>query len=393
MAGLKSERQIREALSRRLSRSYAEDVAGDHTSWPYAIPLGRPSKQEILKGFADLDALVRTLRAWESTGDVEVIYEQREAGGPKRLPLRVVIPSRAVAAELAAPRDNERWTTIIERTQRRFEELSARFPHLDVPVYAQVLRKMDGADDLQFELLLSAGSWFLTHDARGLSPREVPLPGIDGKWLNTARNRSLVCLLAGKEELGLVGRPQLVEFAYLDPGWLAQGGRHYDSAVVGDVSQPQYVPDWALIVENKDTYLNFPAMKGGICIFGSGNAGMTAVRRVPWMQRMRRLFYWGDLDADGFEILAGYRAQGISCTSILMDRATVTRFGRYGTRLEKDHRTPLVRERKELAMLDDEERATYELLTSASYRGNVRLEQEKIPLAEAVQALEQALKG
>ena len=391
MARLKTEHEIRELLSRRLVRGFAEHVAGAREDWPHTLALGRPSRQEILEGFASLDTLVRTLRTWEDAWGVEVAYETREAGGPKRLPARVTIPSLAVAAALAEPRDRERWTAIVQRTQERHGQLKARFPELDPSVLAQVLRKMDGAEDLQFELLLQAGAWFGSHDARGMSPRQVPLPGIDGKWLNAARNRSLVCLLAGKEALELVGRPQLLEFAYLDPAYLGQGLRRYDSYVAGDATLPAYEPGWVLVVENKDSYLSFPAMDGGICVFGAGHAGSAVVSQVPWIQAAPRVFYWGDLDADGFEILNGYRLQGLECMSILMDRATLIRFGRYGTNLEKDHRTPLLRHRKELATLDVEERATYELITSKDYTGHRRLEQEKVPLAEAVNALKEKL--
>lgn len=391
MARLKTEHEIRELLSKRLARGFAEHVAGAREDWPHTLALGRPSRQEILEGFAALDTLVRTLRAWEEAWGVEVSFETREAGGPKRLPARVTIPSLAVAAELAAPRDRERWTAIVQRTQERHAQLNRLFPNLDPSVLAQVLRKMDGAEDLQFELLLKAGAWFGSHDARGMSPRQVPLPGIDGKWLDTARNRSLVCLLAGKEELGLVGRPQLLEFAYLDPAHLGQRMRRYDSYVAGDTTLPAYEPAWVLVVENKDSYLNFPAMEGGICVFGAGHAGSAVVSQVPWIQAAPHVFYWGDLDADGFEILNGYRLLGIGCTSILMDRATLNRFGRYGTSLEKDHRTPLLRERKALTTLDVEERATYELIISKDYTGHRRLEQEKIPLTEAVHALEERL--
>lgn len=390
MAGLKGERDIRDALGRRLSRTYARDVCGVEAAWPYVLSLGRPTKQQILAGFRSLDALMGVLRGWEDKGLVRVEYAMREAGGPKRLPVRMEVLSLDAAARIASPRDGERWASIVRRTRRRCELLREAIPELADEDRARVIRAEDGCDDLEFELLLAAGVWFRFHDARGMTPREVPLPGIDSKWLNSARRQSLLCLLADKDDLGLAARPPSLEFAYLDPSHLAWEGRRYDSWVRGDVSAVAYEPSVVIIVENKDTYLNFPQVEDGICVFGAGKAGQALAGELAWVRKAERVLYWGDLDADGFEILDGYRARGISCTSILMDRATLERFDRFGTDVEKDHRTALVRERKSLPHLTDEERATYDLITSPDYEGHRRLEQEKIPLSEALHALEQA---
>lgn len=387
MAGLKKDKDLRDAIARRLSRGFAEHVAGFREDWPCRFSLGRPSKQEILSGFSQIAALVSTLRSWEQRQGVQVEYETREAGGPQRLPVRIVVPSIEAAATLATPRANERWSRVIERTQRRAAMLRERFCELDPGVHARVLRAYDGCDELEFELLLSAGSWFRAHDARGLTAREVPLPGIDGKWLGNARRQSMVCLLAGREELGLERMPASLEFAYLDPEHLARGGRRYDSWVDGDVQQTAYAPSVVIIVENKETYLKFPQVKGGICLFGSGKAGVALIGKLTWVDCAPHAVYWGDLDADGFEILDAYRARGLTCASMLMDTATLMRFERFGTDFEKNHKSLLTRARKELEHLSKEEAEAYDLLTSDTYAGHRRVEQERIPLSEAIRAL------
>lgn len=393
MAGLRDQKQIRDALARRLSRGLAEHVAGVREDWPYALPLGKPTRQQILQGFDAIAALTRTLRSWEREHGVVVTYATREAGGLQRVPARMEVPSVDVAAALATPREGESWTSTLARTRRRAAALEEAFGELDADAQARVLRAEDGCDELEFELLLSAGVWFRTHDAAGMTSREVPLPGIDGKWLGNARRAGLVCLLAGKEDLGLSRMPASLEFSYLDPAHLASGGRRYDSWVAGDVVSPAYVPSVVIIVENKETYRSFPPVEGGVCVFGSGRAGMALVGQLDWVVGAERVVYWGDLDADGFEILDAYRARGIACASILMDADALARFGRFGTNLEKDHRTQILRERRELARLTDDERAAYELVTSDSWVGNRRVEQERIPLAEAVRALGLVTRG
>ena len=386
MAGLRGERELRDMLSRKLSRGFAEHVAGARSDWPQILALGRPSRREILDGFGDIATLVRTLRSWEQDEGVVVTYQMREAGGLQRLPTHVTIPSIDVAARLASPRSGERWVHILARTRARALVLQERCEGLDAASIARVLRAEDGEDDLEFEMVVRAGEWFATHDACGLSSREVPLPGIDGKWLGNARRRSLVCLMAGKDDLGLVRMPARLDFAYLDPTHLEGGGRRYDSWVSSDIQRLAYAPRVVIIVENRETYLKFPQVDGGVCIFGSGKAGVALVGELDWISSAARLCYWGDLDADGFEILNAYRAAGVACESILMDMPTLQCFGRYGTNLEKDHKNVIHRERKDLVHLTPEEQEVYELLTSDAYTGNRRLEQERIPLVEALAA-------
>ncbi|MBR3224481.1 MAG: hypothetical protein IKF78_04075 [Atopobiaceae bacterium] len=387
MAGLKTEQQIREALSRKLSQFYAEVMLGTCDDWPYVMALGHPSRQWLLDNLPALNSLIRTLRNWEGAYGTSTIYQMREAGGPKRVPSHIVVPSADVAARLASPRKGERWETILPRTQSRTDLLRAEFPQLDAQSAARVLRSLDACDDLECDLVLRAGAWMRTHQTSGLTYRQVPIPGIDSKWLQNRKRCELLETLSGKEELGLVGWPALVEFSYLDPIHLAAGKRHYDSWTLGDVACPAYEPSVVIVVENKDTYLSFPQVDGGICVFGSGFAGAATVGRLPWLSDARHIVYWGDLDADGFEILNSYRASGLTCSSILMDVATLKRFGCYGTNLEKDHRTRIVREKKDLPYLTASERAAYDLLIDPNYTGNRRLEQERIPLDEAIHAI------
>lgn len=188
---------------------------------------------------------------------------------------------------------------------------------------------LDGCDDLECELALKAGSWIGSHGTRGLTYRQVPVPGIDSKWLQNKRRCERLEFLSNKEDLGLVGWPSCVEFAYLDPAHSASGGRHYNSWVYGDASHPPYQPQTVIIVENKDTYLCFPELVGGSCVFRAGYSGASTVGQLPWIQSAQRIVYWGDLNADGFEILNSYRAGGLACSSILMDVETPERLGRY----------------------------------------------------------------
>ncbi len=389
MGGLKDVDALLAEVERRLERSFVEEVAGLEPAWPHAFALGRPSKAELLQKLEELHLLTQRLRTWEQSYGVGIAYEGRDAGGPQRVPARMVVPTINVAAELVArrKRTKELWAEALDRTRARNALLEGSFPRLDGTSRSKLLRSVDGCDELEFELLLAAGTWFSLHDATGLTSRQVPLPGIDAKWLGNKRRQVLICLLSGLSTLELRDQPKQLDFAYLDPAHLATGGRRYDSWVEGDVAPLPYEPSVVLIVENKDSYLDFPQVDGGICLFGSGWAGMAVASAMPLVHQAKHVVYWGDLDADGFQILNGYRERGVVCESILMDVPALRRYERYGTNLEKDHRTGIARERLELPHLTHAEREAYALITSSEYAGHRRIEQERIPLAAALDAL------
>ena len=65
-------------------------------------------------------------------------------------------------------------------------------------------------------------------------------------------------------------------------------------------------------------------MSEAIAIGGLGN-GIVDLTYVPWLAD-RALWYWGDLDVEGFEILSRLRIRFPQTRSFLMDASTVHRW-------------------------------------------------------------------
>lgn len=55
------------------------------------------------------------------------------------------------------------------------------------------------------------------------------------------------------------------------------------------------------------------------------SAARDPTRQIRWIVACPRIFYWGDLVADGLVILDRLRSTGIDAESILMDQATLDR--------------------------------------------------------------------
>ena len=295
-------------------------------------------------------------------------------------PVRVVIDTQRAALNLAGPKVQAQASL---RDARRIEySLAALPPELEKETL-YMTRAYSSAD---FSLLLACASWARDNVVDGLTPRQVPVPGVQGKFLDAEKNRSMVAKLAGKGTLGLVPAPQYVDVKYLDP----ESDRSYGLCRPGyrDEARPSYDPSIAIIVENKETFSDFPDVPGGVCLFGSGNAAVARLAGISWLGRVPRVVYWGDMDTDGLEILAKLRQSGVDCESVLMDSASFREFESIGSSTSKDGKQiPLPRRApSELCYLTSSEAKLYEEICAGIVRYR-RIEQEKIPFRECLRRL------
>ena len=75
------------------------------------------------------------------------------------------------------------------------------------------------------------------------------------------------------------------------------------------------------VVENSLNLLTLPTYERGIAIRGEGNA-VNRLEKMKWLDT-NRVFYWGDIDVDGFVILSRLRNLFAHAESIMMDIGTI----------------------------------------------------------------------
>ena len=277
-------------------------------------------------------------------------------------------------------RSRGEWPGRIARARTRAAVLTDRYGHLTAP--DRTLTAVDKLTDVDFDLLCRAADWFTRHDATGLTPRQVPIAGLHAKWLNT--RHALIRELAGVEDLRLLPpHPPRIHFTYLDPTHRAAGGRLHDSATVGDRIALPYRPQVVIISENKDTAIHCPPLPGGVSVEGVGRGGAT-VAAFDWITAAARVVYWGDMDADGLEILDGFRAAGVPAVSILMDPDAYGAWERFGTNVDQYGKPLGPRPAWPVPHLTDPERTLYGQLIAPDWRRHRRVKQERIPLDVAL---------
>jgi hypothetical protein len=133
------------------------------------------------------------------------------------------------------------------------------------------------------------------------------------------------------------------------------------------------------ITENLMNFLTLPLLENSFALFGRGYA-VQSLKKVSWLLDYP-IFYWGDLDADGFKILSQLRSYFPQTLSIMMDRETFEIFYEFSVSVEAS----IV---ETLPYLTDEEKTMYTHLVLHQKR----LEQERVSQEYANQFLQHLIK-
>ena len=272
--------------------------------------------------------------------------------------------------------EGARW----ERAAHRYRGLTTRWPAISrvLPRYFEVLA--DGSDT-DHEKLSQMLTWLSEHPESNLYPRQLPIAGVDSKWLE--RNKGVVgdllAAIQGDEErnlnfyrrCGLKTPPLLIRMRVLDPQLRRQVGGVSDlTAPIEDLAALDLAAAHVFIVENLQTGLAFSDLPGSVVFMRLGYH-VDVLARLPWLSRAKCI-YWGDIDTHGFAILARARTHLAQVESVLMDEATLLRYERLWGEESEQHAA------REIEFLTECEQFVYSGLKQQRWGQNVRLEQERI---------------
>ncbi len=130
-----------------------------------------------------------------------------------------------------------------------------------------------------------------------------------------------------------------------------------------------------LITENKMTFLTLPPLSHTFAILGGG-FGVSALAAIPWLSQCP-MIYWGDLDAQGFQILSQLRSLFPHVVSLMMDEPTFKTFSPF-------HVEGTLCTTRQLPHLTREEHILFLHLSEKT----LRLEQEHISHAYALTCIQ-----
>lgn len=379
--------QAREAVAAKFrlhKRAWALGMAEADVS----LPLKPPAEPQTT---AKLDAVMSWIRAWETASTqlperahLEWASRRWRTWGRQRLPVRLRLTSpQAVAA----------WTGQLREWRRLTSAAGMLVQWAQDTVPLPVLRRVLGAaaelnaDD--HERLLAVLTWLRENPRSGLFIRELPIIGIDSKWLETHRGivSPIITSLTGESSLGFrTAEPRIrvrLLGGYDSRSHLLAGLRDVE-APASEIAQLPVRPKLVIVTENLASFLALPAdgrWGDAVVVFNPGYSASVAAR-LPWLAGARVL-YWGDIDTHGFGILNRFRTHCQHTKSVLMDSRTLNDF----RHLAGTEPAPLRVAPEHLETLTAGEREMAAQLHASDFP---RLEQERIEWSYVLTAIDAA---
>jgi hypothetical protein len=251
------------------------------------------------------------------------------------------------------------------------------------------LRLLSENDATTWRGIVKVVAFFIQNPKPWVYPRELPL-GLHTKFLeqNFKPVTEILAQVAPaainetysnwQDRLGLRSSSELIEGRFLDQ-MLAPHLPQHMLAPVKEWNRCAFTaPNWVLITENRTNLLTLPSLPGCLALLGKGYA----VTRLAQIEKLRAtgIYYWGDIDQHGFEILASIRSHLPDTLSCLMNEDTLARCSDQVTIEGVD---PTLSADFVTAHLTSEELALWRKCAD----GHLRLEQERIPSEVVIPAL------
>ena len=372
-------KELKAQLARLWERGeLLRDAVTGNVRFPLRMPLKSPNSADITDRFNEVRDWAAGLA---STNSVRVEWQElrHRVQGAQKLPACVWVETLEDALTwLGKRKDWDRFSTQVSTTRQTHPAL---LPWLEKrPLQALEL-------SVEWPRLLAVVTWLVEHPRPGIYLRQVDLPGVHSKFIETHRGvlAELLDLALpvdavdiGKTGIsqfparyGFLEKPARIRFRVLDPAIrVVPGSASPDVTLDADsFSRLDIDVQRVFITENETNFLAFPSVRNALVIFGAGY-GWDALARSHWLKSCS-IHYWGDIDTHGFGILDQLRGHFDHVVSFLMDRATLDAHAAIWGSEDKPLRVDLHR-------LTHEESALYDDLRDNRIRAGLRLEQEHI---------------
>lgn len=304
----------------------------DEPFFPREIAFRKPQPSEQYLALREATArLIDESKARRGRGySLELHTRQTQRYGQQSLPARIVLESE----------DDLFWLVGKAREAATFKldvmQIRSSLPELAYWLPNNLPSVIDQAGN--WSELIHVCRYLLEHPRPACYLRELPVP-VHTKFVEEHRGilRRLLdallppsALLADETRFesryGLRYDEPIVRLRILDQTLQLQLGLPISdiSVPLSQIAQLRLAGSCCVITENKMTFLTLPELPGCFALFGGGFA-LELLKQVPWLGSCP-LLYWGDIDAQGFQILSQLRAFQPHSRSVLMDESTFERF-------------------------------------------------------------------
>lgn len=386
---------VRSELQRRLARHRTEWLSGAFNRRPFEpveCLLKGPNQKQAQE---DIQAFEAWVHEWGQFAFEEAEVIQKDFlwpfyGAKKSMPERLRIDSLEAVLKLcdASGRTWQLW----QRALSRLKKLEAMGLGAFARAESECARTVFSYSDEDFIRLGSLLKWLLAHCPCRCFIREIPVEGVDTKWLETHRKEVVFALAAERSEADYTFDDFKRDWAIQEVPHTVRvrNAEHFIAGLAPHLmvelpaaAMRSWQPRAAVIIENIQTGLSIDVPEDIPVFLGLGY-GLDVLNGIGWLEQVP-IFYFGDLDRDGLRMLAIVKKRFPRVESFAMQSDV---FDRYRHLAVSD---PNARKRIMPcpAELNEDEVRLWETLEKTGSR----LEQERIPLVFVNEAFAQAAKN
>jgi hypothetical protein len=322
----------------------------------------------------EIEALYRESKNEKGSGYwVKTAANNFRRTGTHQLPDSIVFET--AEDYLHVTRKKSEW----ERFTSTYDLLISRLPQLRNWIFDNPLALT--ARDTNWEGIVVVSEYFIRHPRPALYIRQLPIP-VHTKFIE--ENESLIQSLLDfliPDHIRDQSQRKFADRYYLqrDEPLIRLRILASESPIINQISDISIrlsdFETWGwpyenvMLTENKMNFLTLPRLSSTIAIWSGGGFKVRYLRNARWLED-KNIYYWGDIDEHGFQILHQLRSYYNQTRSVMMDVATFDRFQEFVVAGEQN-------KAEKLSFLNEEEAHLYERLKKS--RPLNRLEQEKIP--------------
>jgi len=351
----------------------------DEELFPYCVKLKTLKQKDIVEYFSQISKEIEILKKLKL--DIEYKEFRFKNIGLQKLPITLTCRSREEFLNFIDKKDE------FENFKTRYFKATKEFPRLK----KLFLEKPKLLLEIDLDKVLQTVTFLHNNPKPNIYAREFPMVGIDTKFIEKNKKTIDMFLVATldidlynnidklfyngfERKYGLKYKLPLVRFRILDKDLYINGLSDL-TINIEEFKNLSLTCRRVYIVENEITALSFPDIKDAIVIFGGGYS-VGILEEVEWLKD-KEIYYWGDIDMDGFAILSQARGYFLQIKSLFMDTQTIEEFGTLHVKSQN-------KQYKKLYNLTKEEMLVYERLFSDYYGENFRLEQERLPVLSRI---------
>lgn len=236
---------------------------------------------------------------------------------------------------------------------------------------------------------LKVCKYFLQNPRPNLYIRQLPV-AVHTKYI--IENKSIISSLLNflipddinneekdfEKRFNLLSKEQLIRIRFLDASKSPLQKITDISFTERELKHYNFLVDNVFITENLMNFLTLPYLKNTIAIWSGGGFSISYLKNIEWLKN-KQFYYWGDIDAHGFQILNQCKKYFANTIAVMMDAETFNSF-QYGDGKPAQN--------QDLQYLTPDEIKLYNYLRE----NNFRLEQEKITQLFAEDRISQLFK-